>query len=65
MKETIMLAYLDPGAGSLVLQLLVGGFLGSMLLLKVFWRRMVRFFKGSKVEEENKDKQDGLTPPSQ
>lgn len=38
-------AYLDPGTGSYVLQLLVGGLLGGLFALGVFWRRVVAFFK--------------------
>lgn len=33
-------AYLDPGAGSLVVQLLVAGLLGAALAIKLFWRRI-------------------------
>jgi hypothetical protein len=38
-------AYLDPGTGSYVLQLLLGTVLGGLLALGVFWRRVVAFFK--------------------
>jgi hypothetical protein len=31
--------YLDPGAGSLVLQLILGGIAGALVSLKLFWRR--------------------------
>jgi hypothetical protein len=39
------LAYLDPGTGSVVLQMVVGGLLGAALTIKIFWRRIVGFFK--------------------
>jgi hypothetical protein len=32
-------AYIDPGAGSLILQVLLGGIAGVLLLLKTYWRR--------------------------
>lgn len=35
-----MFAYLDPGAGSLVLQMSVAGLLGGVFVLKVFWRHL-------------------------
>lgn len=35
-----LLAYLDPGTGSFILQVLVGGAFGSMLVLKHFWRQV-------------------------
>ena len=38
-------AYLDPGTGSYVVQLLVGGVLGGLFALGMFWRRVVGFFK--------------------
>ncbi len=34
-------AYLDPGAGSYVVQLLIGGLLGGLFATGVFWRRVV------------------------
>jgi hypothetical protein len=39
-------AYVDPGTGSYVLQLLIAGFLGALFALKVFWHKMIGFFKG-------------------
>ena len=46
-------AYLDPGTGSYVVQLLIGSLLGGLFALGMFWRRVVasvkRFFRrGSK-----------------
>jgi hypothetical protein len=34
------LAYLDPGAGSFLVQMLIAAFLGGGILLKVFWNRL-------------------------
>lgn len=33
-------AYIDPGAGSLALQLILGGLAGAFVTLKLFWRRI-------------------------
>lgn len=33
-------AYIDPGTGSYVLQLLIGGILGASLAFKGFWRHL-------------------------
>jgi hypothetical protein len=49
-------AYLDPGTGSYVVQLLIGGLLGGLFALGVFWRRVLAFFRrlfrrGSSDEE--------------
>lgn len=41
--------YLDPGSGSLLVQLVAAGFLGSIgILIKVFWGRIKAFLKGEK-----------------
>ncbi len=33
-------AYLDPGAGSMVLQLLLGGIAGMAVVLKLYWHKV-------------------------
>jgi hypothetical protein len=35
-----MIAYLDPGTGSLVLQITVASLLGGLFAFKTFWRRL-------------------------
>jgi hypothetical protein len=41
--------YLDPGSGSLLVQLIAAGFLGGLgILIKVFWGRIKAFLKGEK-----------------
>ena len=34
------LAYLDPGSGSMLLQLLLGGIAGIAVLLRIFWDKL-------------------------
>lgn len=34
-------AYLDPGSGSMLIQLLLGGVAGLVVILKLFWRRIL------------------------
>jgi hypothetical protein len=48
MQISYVLAYLDPGAGSMVIQVVVGGLLGGLLLIKIFWRKILAFLKGRK-----------------
>lgn len=36
-------AYIDPGTGSFILQLLVGSLLASLLALKMFWAQVKGF----------------------
>lgn len=53
------LAYLDPGSGSYLIQLLIAALLGGAFVIKAFWRQIVAFFarifKGKK--EETTDEQ--------
>ncbi len=35
-----MFAYLDPGTGSLVLQMSIAGVLGGLFVVKRFWRQI-------------------------
>ena len=37
-------AYIDPTAGGMLLQLLLGGQAALMLVIQVFWRRILRLF---------------------
>ena len=41
-------AYLDPGSGSLIFQVVVGGAMAIALSVKIFWRRITTFFRRSK-----------------
>jgi hypothetical protein len=34
-------AYLDPGTGSMILQVLLGGFAGLALVGRLYWRRFL------------------------
>jgi multisubunit Na+/H+ antiporter MnhB subunit len=33
-------AYLDPGTGSVLLQVLLGGVAGALALIKLYWKRI-------------------------
>jgi len=39
-------AYLDPGTGSYIIQMLVAGLLGAAFAVKLFWIRIKRFVSG-------------------
>jgi hypothetical protein len=45
-------AYLDPGSGSMMLQVLAGGIAAAAVTLKVYWRRLLVFLRIRKPEEE-------------
>jgi len=39
-------AYVDPGSGSMFLQLLLAGLLGALYTLKAYWRRIRNWLSG-------------------
>ncbi len=39
-------AYIDPGTGSYLVQLLIGGVLASGFIIKTQWKRLTAWFKG-------------------
>ena len=41
-------AYLDPGTGSMVLQLLLGGVAGVVVVVKMYWEKVKDFFTRQK-----------------
>jgi hypothetical protein len=47
-----VLAYLDPGTGSMLVQLIVGGFAAAGVAIKVYWRRLTRLLRIRKDEPE-------------
>lgn len=51
-------AYLDPGSGSYLLQLIIAGLLGAGFMVKMYWGKITAFFKrkftsGGAVEEDD------------
>ncbi len=51
-------AYLDPGSGSFIFQIVIGAFLGGLFTMKVYYRKIkagVRdFFSGKGSDRKNK-----------
>jgi hypothetical protein len=39
-------AYLDPGSGSYIFQLILAGIVGLAFLIKVYWNKVKAFFVG-------------------
>ena len=48
-------AYLDPGTGSYVLQILIGALLGGLFAIGIFWRRVVAFVRRIFTRSGDKD----------
>jgi hypothetical protein len=59
MTEQAVFAYLDPGTGSLFLQLLLGGVAGLAVIAKLYWRRVLSFLgvshQDNSIDEGRKD----------
>ena len=45
-------AYIDPGAGSMILQLLLGGVAGILVIGKLYYRRLLAFFRRAPRDAE-------------
>ena len=52
-------AYLDPGSGSYLLQLLIASLLGGAFLLRTFWSRILGFFKRGDEQSEDQPADEG------
>jgi hypothetical protein len=52
------LAYLDPGSGSYLLQLLIAAALGGLLALRAYWGRILGFFRRGKAAEDGEEDRD-------
>ena len=46
-----ILAYLDAGSGSLIVQLLAGGFAAFAVAAKLYWRRILSFLRIRRADE--------------
>lgn len=42
------LMYLDPGSGSFIIQMLLAGFLGIAVAVKIYWKKIVALFRKGK-----------------
>lgn len=42
------LAYIDPSAGGLLVQILLGGIAGIGVLVKLYWGKLTKFFRREK-----------------
>jgi hypothetical protein len=46
-------AYLDPGTGSMALQLLMGGIVAALATVRLYWDRMKTYFTRKGVERDS------------
>ena len=57
-----LLAYLDPGSGSMILQILAGGVAAVAVTAKLYWNRILTFLRIRKPEDETADAAEQPTP---
>jgi len=50
-------AYLDPGSGSFIFQLILASLLGAAIVVRAYWKRIVGFFKGTSAEDEEDEEE--------
>ena len=44
-------AYLDPGTGSIALQLMIGGAVAALATVRAYWARIKAFASGRQVDD--------------
>jgi hypothetical protein len=47
------LAYIDPGSGSMILQMILGGLAAAAVFAKLFWHRLLVFLRIRKPYESS------------
>ena len=52
-------AYLDPGTGSYILQLVLGFLLGGVFAIKIFWTKIKTFLKKLVFKKKKSEQLDG------
>ena len=58
-----MLAYIDPGSGSFILQALIATLAGTLVAVKIYWKKIKRFLGPARKGDEDQD-QAGSPSPS-
>lgn len=53
MSTTPAYAYLDPSTGSVLLQIILGGFAGLAVAGKMYWTQLMSFFRFGKKKDKS------------
>jgi hypothetical protein len=51
-------AYLDPGSGSFIIQIIIASLVGAGFLLRGYWSKIINLFRGSNSELDEDDEND-------
>ncbi len=57
----VAFAYLDPGSGSMLLQLVLGGLAGLAVIAKLYWHRLLGLFGMHSQQEESDSEMDSTS----
>ena len=52
-----LIAYLDPGSGSMILQVLAGGLAAIAVTARLYWNRILKFLRIKKDDDEETPQQ--------
>ena len=52
--------YLDPGSGSMLIQILLATLLGAGVAIRIFWRNIKAFFTGKKASDASVEDPTGI-----
>jgi len=47
-----LVSYLDPGSGSMILQMIAGGTAALAVTAKLYWRRVLKFLRIRKSDDD-------------
>lgn len=54
--------YLDPGTGSMLIQVILAVVLGAGVAVKIFWRNIKAFFTGKKASDASVEDPTAVNP---
>lgn len=54
--------YLDPGTGSMLIQIILAVVLGAGVAVKIFWRNIKAFFTGKKASDASVEDPTAVNP---
>jgi len=57
-----MLAYIDPGSGSFILQALIATLAGTLVAVKIYWQTIKRFLGLSRDGDDEQDRSGSPSP---
>ena len=52
-SSSVILAYLDPGSGSFIIQLLIAGAAGILFTFRGYWSTLVNRIKGKPTDDHS------------